>query len=534
MRRHVISKQLLVLTILSSLVLFSSIIGQRSEKGAPLDNKLPYVPGELLVKFKDGAESNFARSVNSIIGTTAVETLGDSNWQRVKLPEGMSVESAISGYSLRSGVEYSQPNFYYHLLATPNDPEYLSNITTSMYGLGKISAPAAWDLHTGSSTVVVADIDTGLRYTHEDLAANAWVNLGEVPNNGIDDDNDQIIDDVFGADFRDNDGDPMDDNGHGTHTAGTIGGVGNNLLGVTGINWNVKIMAVKIYSGAGTDTTSAMLINAYNYVGMMKNRGVNIRVTNNSYGGCDEACGYDQATKDAIDKLGDAGILNVFAAGNSGTNNDVTPHYPSNYTSPSIVAVGASDIDDTRFYNYGPISVDLGAPGVGILSTTSSSDNAYGLMSGTSMATPHVTGAVALLASYRPDLSVASLKASILNNVDLIPAWSTLVKTGGRLNVFKAMQNPTVCTFNNGATRIQSRAAGGTYTINIPAATNCDYFVKSNNAWVTRNTAEVMSGANTVSITVGSNTGLPRTGTVTIGGQIYTIVQSGSRQKGSK
>jgi len=150
------------------------------------------------------------------------------------------------------------------------------------------------------------------------------------------------------------------------------------------------------------------------------------------------------------------------------------------------------------------------------------------------MATPHVTGAVALLAAYRPDLSVASLKASILNNVDLIPAWSTLVKTGGRLNVFKAMQTPTVCTFNNGATRIQARAAGGTFAINIPAATNCDYFVKSNNGWVTRNTAEVMSGAGTVNITVGSNSGLPRTGTVTIGGQIYTIVQGGSRLKGSK
>src|SRR5690606_981292 len=153
--------------------------------------------------------------------------------------------------------------------------------------------------------------------------------------NGADDDNNGFVDDVHGWDFFYNDSDPMDDTtgfgGHGTHTAGTIGAVGNNGLGVVGVNWNVKIMAIKIYSPAGTDSTSAMLINAYNYVRMMKlQRGVNIRVTNNSYGGCNEACGYDQATKDAIDAMGEAGILNVFAAGNNGSNNESVPHYPSN------------------------------------------------------------------------------------------------------------------------------------------------------------------------------------------------------------
>jgi subtilisin family serine protease len=545
MRRQIFSKWLIVSTILLSLVLIGSITGQRSIKGAPLENKLPYVPGELLVKFKDGAESNFARSINSIMGTTAVETLGDNNWQRVKLPDGMSVESAISGYELLAGIEYAQPNFYYHILATPNDPLFSNS---GMYGLTKISAPAAWDLSTGSSSVVVADIDTGMLYTHVDLSANAWINTAEIAGNGVDDDSNGYIDDVNGWDFFYNDSNPIDDaGGHGTHTAGTIGATGNNALNVTGVNWNVKIMPLKIYSPAGTDSTSAMLVNAYAYVRMMKLRGVNIRATNNSYGDCGEACGYDQATKDGIDAMGNVGIVNVFAAGNDTRNVDPCPTgaiaagYPVCYTSPSIIGVASSTNTDARssFSNVGVTSIDLAAPGSGVLSTYNrnpttgaASTTSTTSLSGTSMATPHVTGAVALLASYRPDLSVASLKASLLNNVDLLPAWSTLVKTGGRLNVFKAMQNPTVCTFNNGATRIQARAAGGTFTISIPAATNCDYFVKSNNAWVTRNTAEVMSGAGTVSITVGSNAGLPRTGTVTIGGQIYTIVQGGSGRKG--
>ena len=193
-----------------------------------------------------------------------------------------------------------------------------------------------------------------------------WTNSGEITGNLIDDDGNGFVDDVYGWDFRFNDSDPFDQHGHGTHTSGTIGAVGNNGVGVVGVNWNVSLMTIKIYSRVGTDTTSAMLIAAYKYVRMMKNRGVNIRVTNNSYGGCPETCGYDQATKDAIDALGNAGILNVFAAGNSGTNNDVSPFYPATYTSPSILSVGGSNSTDLRAFNFGLTTVDLAAPGVGI------------------------------------------------------------------------------------------------------------------------------------------------------------------------
>jgi subtilisin family serine protease len=242
-------------------------------------------------------------------------------------------------------------------------------------------------------------------------------------------------------------------------------------LGVAGVNWAVKIMPIKIYSPNGTDSTSAMLVNAYNYIRMMKLRGVNIKVTNNSYGGCGEACGYDQATKDGIDAMGDVGILNVFAAGNSNTNNDVTPHYPSTYTSPSIIAVAASDSGDAKasFSSYGAVSVDLAAPGLSILSTTWGSNSSYGTLSGTSMATPHVTGAAALLAAFNPNLSPASLKATILNNVDAVAAWNGLVKTGGRLNVDKALRNQTVCTFSPAANTVTVPTRGGVFTLNVTA-----------------------------------------------------------------
>jgi thermitase len=487
----------------------------------------PWVPGELLVKFKNGPGSAMAREANRAIGADVLEDLGDPQWQRVRLPQGMSTETAIAKYRDLREVEFAQPNFYYHLLATPNDPLYTN---AGMWGLGKISAPSAWDLSTGSANVVVADIDTGMLYTHQDLAANAWVNPGEIPNNGIDDDGDGFIDDVNGWDFFYNDSNPIDDaGGHGTHTAGTIGAVGNNAFGVVGVNWNIKIMAVKIYSPAGTDSTSAMLVNAYAYIRMMKLRGVNIRATNNSYGNCGEACGYDQATKDGIDAMGEAGIISVFAAGNDNNNNDTNPapSYPSVYTSPSIIAVAASTSTDAKasFSSYGLTSVDLAARGLGVLSTYNSSTTATATLSGTSMATPHVTGAVALLSAYNPNLSAASLKATILNTVDPLPAWTTLVKTGGRLNVDRALRNQTVCSFNTPTSSITVPTKGGVFTVDVTAAANCDYFVKSAVNWVRILGPNVLSGNGQFTFRVTPNATVSRSTNINIGGQNYTVIQ---------
>jgi len=492
--------------------------GQRTEKA--------FVNDEVLVKFKEGAKRAEIAEKNAAVGANLLETLGDSRWTRVRIPAGMTVEKAIEKYRELGEIEAVQPNFYYRLTATPNDPQYTN---TGMYGLSKISAPTAWDLTTGSSTVVVADIDTGLRYTHEDIAANAWTNPGEIPNNGIDDDGNGFVDDYYGYDFRYNDPDPADENGHGTHTAGTIGAAGNNGIGVTGVNWNVKLMAIKIYSAGGTDSTSAMLVNAYNYVRLMKLRGVNIRVTNNSYGDCPEACGYDQATKDALDALGDAGVLNVFAAGNNGRNVDTgAPHYPGSYNSPQILTVASSTSTDTRssFSNYGATSVDLAAPGSSIYSTYNGSNSSYATLSGTSMATPHVAGAAALLAAYNPNLSAASLKATLMNTVDVLAAWNGVVKTSGRLNVQRALTNQTVCSFNLSQANLTAPTKGGVFTINVSAAANCDYAVKSNFKWLSVLSSDVGSGNGAITFRVSVNPQISRSGTIKIGDQLLTITQS--------
>ncbi|MDQ3798843.1 MAG: S8 family serine peptidase [Acidobacteriota bacterium] len=501
------------------LILSQSVFAQYNSK--------VYAEGELLVKFRDGTASAAARSVNSQFGARVVEEFPDLGWQRVKLPAGLSVETAVARYANISDVEYVQPNYLYHLQATPNDPRFTD---TSMYGLTKIGAPSAWDLTTGSPAVVVANIDTGMKYTHEDLAANMWTNPGETNGNGIDDDGNGFVDDYYGYDFFFNDPNPLDENGHGTHTGGTIGAVGNNGVGVVGVNWNVRIMAIKIYDNDGFGTTSTMLINAYNYIRMMKNRGVNIRVTNNSYSGCDEACGYDQATKDALDAMGNAGILNVFAAGNDNRNIEAMPAYPASYTSPSILSVAASTSTDTRagFSNFGSTSVDLAAPGVGILSTVMSSAN-YGTLSGTSMAAPHVAGAAALLSAYNPNLSPASLKATLMNTVDPLTLWSGVVKTGGRLNVDRALRNQTVCNLNLSAYDVRFSYQGGNGTVTVTAPANCDYSVKSNASWLTITSSNVGSGNGTVNYTV-QGTNLPdlyRIGIISIGDQ-NVIVRQGT------
>ena len=482
-----------------------------------------YVENELLVKYADGTLAEAARTANLQAGASVLQNFPDLGWQLVRLPENLTVEQALINYRSFAGVAAAQPNYIYRLAQTPNDPSY-----GSLYGMTKIDAPTAWNTTTGSQSVVVADIDTGIRYTHEDLAANAWRNPGEIPGNGVDDDGDGFVDDYYGYDFFSNDGDPLDENGHGTHTAGTIGAVGNNAKGVVGVNWNVSLMAIKIYDAAG-NSTSSILINAYNYVRLMKTRGVNIRATNNSYGDCAEACGYDQATKDAIDALGNADVLQVFAAGNNGHNIEPAPFYPASYTTPSILAVAASDSADNRasFSNYGALSVDLAAPGVSVLSTYRNSDTSYASLSGTSMATPHTTGAAALLAAANPNLSAASLKATLMNTVTPLANWNGIVKSGGRLNIANAIQNPTVCNFSLSPPVPPFQPSGGTGSISVTVPTNCDFAVMSQDAWITVTSGNPGSGNTTVNFTVAANTGTSRSGTIRVAGQNFSVVQVG-------
>lgn len=502
--------------LITFFVTFTSVAQQSFE---------PFVKDELLVKFDRASHLAETTAVHRIAGGELVRPLGDLGWQLIRIGDGRSVGSTMAAYRRQPAVIDVQPNFYYHLQQTPNDPQFPS---AAMYGLTKISAPQAWDITTGSPSVVVANIDTGMRLTHEDLAANIWTNSGEIPANGIDDDGNGYIDDVHGWDFRYSDGDPSDEHGHGTHVGGTIGAVGNNGIGVVGVNWNVKLMVIKIYSQAANDTTSAMLIEAYNYVRMMKERGVNIRVSNNSYGGCNEACGYDQATKDAIDALGNAGVLNVFSAGNSGVNTDVTPFFPGSYDSPSILNVASSTSTDARsgFSNYGLNSVDLAAPGSGILSTRFNTDSSYGNSSGTSMSAPHVSGAAALLSSHRPELDAASLKATLMNSADPLESFDGLIRSGGRLNVFNALQNPTMCSVVPAVKSIFASTKGGVFSIKIAAPSNCSFTVDKNVSWIRLLDTRILDGPSSIEIHVAVNNTVARSGLIYIGDTVVSVTQS--------
>lgn len=330
----------------------------------------------------------------------------------------------------------------------PNDPDF-----GDLWGMDNaqdtdIDAPEAWSIARGSASVTVGIIDTGINYTHPDLAHNVWTNPNEIAGNGIDDDGNGYVDDIHGIDVVNDDSDSMDDNKHGSHCAGTIGAEGNNSVGVVGVNWNTSIAGCKFLNASGSGYSSGA-VECVNYFNDLKlNHGVNIVVTNNSWGGG----GYSQLLHDAITEAQDAGILFAAAAGNDGNNIDNQPSYPAGYDVDNVIAVAATDNNDILAYfsNYGVKNVDLAAPGVSILSTVLGTGYSY--LSGTSMATPHVTGAVALMASAFPDEDITARKQRILDSVDPVTGLTGKVATGGRLNLHNAltMKAPTVKADFNG------------------------------------------------------------------------------------
>ena len=391
------------------------------------------------MRFRDPVATPARTLIHADVGATVVKTYDSiDNLQLVRLTPGSDVAEAIDQYRSRPDVLYAEPDWIVHAIDTiPDDTDF-----DDLWGLhntgqsggtadADIDAPAAWDLGTGSSEVIVVVIDTGVDYNHEDLAGNMFQNTPDCNTNGVDDDGNGFVDDCYGIDTVNNDSDPIDDHDHGTHVSGTIGAVGNNSVGVTGVNWNVSIMACKFLNSSGSGPTSGA-IDCLAYIDTMYDAGhTNIVTSNNSWGGG----GFSQALKDAIDSNRERGILTIFAAGNSGTDNDLDPSYPSNYFLPNIIAVAATDRNDgiAGFFQFGSTSVHIGAPGVAILSTTP--NDTYQSFNGTSMAAPHVAGVAALMRAQNPSWDWLDIKNRILAGGDDTSAMSDKTVTGKRLNV---------------------------------------------------------------------------------------------------
>ncbi|HOD29169.1 MAG TPA: S8 family peptidase [Syntrophales bacterium] len=453
-----------------TLLTAAPVLPESSTGEAPRDSRgrLLYKPREILVKFRPEAGAGEIRALHAKLGGTVLKTLPSRSLQRVRVREGMSEAEALAAYRASGLTVIAERHALRYPDATPeptvpNDPDFpkqwgLHNTeqrVTVKDTYPDINALAAWNLPPGSGEVVIAVIDTGLDYTHPDLAGRIWTNPAEIPGNGLDDDGNSfdgriLIDDVRGWDFADDDNDPRDrpvlptDSfyGHGTHVAGIIGARGDNGAGIAGVFWNAKIMALKAQSDYENAMEDFDIIAALHYAAAM-----GARIVNCSFGG-DTA---SLSEYEAFEALRQAGILVVAAAGNNGVDLD-DPQSPKTYpacyarhdydaTHPAldhIIAVAAGDQNDglSAISNYGAASVDLMAPGVVIYSTLPG--NSYGYKTGTSMAAPHVAGIAGLLLARDPTLTYAQVKAAILSTVDPIASVATKLVTGGRANAHAA------------------------------------------------------------------------------------------------
>lgn len=398
------------------------------------------------------------------IQTRAMQASGAGPIEWVTLPPGLSAEQAMATLAKRPGVTYAEKNWLLQTQATSNDPGVTNGSLWGMYGDGSSPANAfgsqaaeAWTRgFTGSGDVFVGIIDEGYQYNHSDLIGNAGVNPGETANNGIDDDGNGYVDDVYGWDFVGNNSTVYDGTGddHGTHVAGTIGGQGGNGIGVAGVNWDVSLLSGKFLGASGGSTANA--IKAVDYFTDLKTRhDLNLVATNNSWGGG----GFSQSLYDAIARAGNAGILFVAAAGNSNTS---TLSYPAGYNLDNVISVASIDSNGVRssFSNYGSTWVDLGAPGGNIYSTLP--DNTYGTYSGTSMAAPHVTGALALMKAAYPTATMLQLRQALFESIVKYASLSTITSTGGRLNVEGALTRLSQLVDPNAPT----------YAVSAPASVN--------------------------------------------------------------
>lgn len=429
----------------------------RNEAALSALERTPHVPNQVLVQFRYGVtdEAKEALRGRVLAQTEDVVVSQDRRFdfkgdlELWNLPPGLAIAQAVRDLQRESTIEFAEPNWIYQHHATSNDPYYTNGSLWGMYGDGTSpsnffgsQAGEAWVNKTNCSSVYVGIIDEGMMFTHEDLAGNVWTNPYD-PVDGVDNDGNGYIDDIHGWDFAGNDNTVFDGkDAHGTHVSGTVAAYGGNGKGVAGVCWQAQLISLKFLGNAGGTTANA--IKAVNYVTDLKTRhGLNIVATNNSWGGG----GYSIGLYNAIESAGVANILFVAAAGNSGVNVESSPQYPASYPSANIISVAAIDKSGNlaSWSNYGSASVDLGAPGVSIWSTVPGKKglSAYSSYNGTSMATPHVTGAAAFYAAAHTNTSAAAIKGAILSTVVPTGSLGGKTVTGGRLNISAALCSPS-------------------------------------------------------------------------------------------
>jgi len=387
----------------------------------------------VLVKYRSSTNSNSrARSLDSAGLVEQQQTELLDNLVLADPIDGLTVNDTLTSLSTDPNILYAEPNYIMTPQAIiPNDPEFSKQLPLNNVDNIDIDAPEAWDVTTGSKNVLIAVIDTGIDYTHPDLINQIWRNTNEIPDNQIDDDNNGYIDDVLGWDFYSNDNDPMDDHDHGTTVAGIIGAEGNNNLGITGVNWQVKLMPLKFLNAQGHGAISDV-IKAIKYA---VNNGA--KISNNSWGGTF----FSQSLFDTIQMAQQQDHLFITASGNYASDNDKTPYYPSSYNLPNIISVAALDYKDklASFSNFGVNSVDIAAPGIAVYSTAR--NNGYLNYSGSSNAAALVTGAIGLMLSKSELLSAQELKTALLASVIPLPNLTNFIASGGKLNLFTAIDS---------------------------------------------------------------------------------------------
>ena len=408
----------------------------RTSAGMSAADRCPRVAGEILVKMRAAASPAALPARSAAVRKSSAARVSRGGLWRMPIPAGLTEEEAAAELRAEAPdlVEYAEPNYIIHAEKIPDDPLFGELYALAEAdGRGDIDARAAWEILTGGE-VPVAVVDSGIDYEHEDLAANIWTNHGEVPGNGIDDDGNGFVDDVRGWDFFSGDNAPGDAYGHGTHVAGIIGAAGDNGRGVTGVGWKARLIPLRFMGPDGAGSLGGA-VQAIDYAAK-----AGARVISCSWG----LNVYSQALEDAIRAADAAGAIVVAAAGNSSSDNDAAPIYPSSSPSPNVISVAATDRNGNLawFSCWGPQSVDIAAPGDEILSTVPG--GGYRLMSGTSMAAPHVSGAAALAWARTPGASNTEIISEILDGAETLAPLRGMVRTSGRLNLYRTLSPGTV------------------------------------------------------------------------------------------